>query len=201
MEYVYKTYCISRMLLDKGSGYVLNNELREFKKTQRVYGDNKGIVGSIYDLTYDASLIIDNIYLGNAYNARDYYKLKEQNIGLVVNCTKDIPNYFEDEEDIEYERVDVQDVNGANILPYIKKVVPIIEKYIEKNPEKNILVHCFMGSSRSASIVIGYLMKKLSLRRRDALNLAKQKRDLVNINTDFFEQLREYEKFLNLKGC
>ena len=58
-----------------------------------------------------------------------------------------------------------------------------------------------MGSSRSASIVIGYLMKKLSLRRRDALNLAKQKRDLVNINTDFFEQLRKYEKFLKLKGC
>ena len=189
------------MLLDKGSGYVLNNELREFKKTQRVYGDNKGIVGSIYDLTYDASLITDNIYLGNAYNARDYYKLKEHNIGLIINCTKDIPNYFEGEEDIEYERVDVQDVNGANILPYIKKVVPIIEKYIEKNPEKNILVHCFMGSSRSASIVIGYLMKKLNLRRRDALNLAKQKRDLVNINTDFFEQLRDYEKFLNLKGC
>ena len=78
-------------------------------------------------------------------------------------------------------------MNGANILPYIKKVVPIIEKYIEKNPEKNILVHCFMGSSRSASIVIGYLMKKLNLRRRDALNLAKQKRDLVNINTDFFK--------------
>jgi len=201
MEYVYKTYCISRMLLDKGSGYVLNNELREFKKTQRVYGDNKGIVGSIYDLTYDASLITDNIYLGNAYNARDYYKLKDQNIGLIINCTKDIPNYFEEYGEIEYERVDVQDVNGADILPYIKKVVPIIEKYIEKNPKKNILVHCFMGSSRSASIVIGYLMKKLSLRRRDALNLAKQKRDLVNINTDFFEQLRKYEKFLKLKGC
>ena len=127
MEYVYKTYCISRMLLDKGSGYVLNNELREFKKTQRVYGDNKGIVGSIYDLTYDASLIIDNIYLGNAYNARDYYKLKEHNIGLIINCTKDIPNYFEGEEDIEYERVDVQDVNGAIILPYIKKVVPLLK--------------------------------------------------------------------------
>ena len=62
MEYVYKTYCISRMLLDKGSGYVLNNELREFKRPKE-FGDNKGIEGSIYDLTYDASLIIDNIYL------------------------------------------------------------------------------------------------------------------------------------------
>lgn len=201
MDYVYKTYCISRMLLDKSSGYVLNKELKEFKKTERVYGDNKGVLGSIYDLTYDSSLITDNIYLGNAYNARDYYRLKQDNIGLIVNCTRDIPNYFESTGEFQYERVDVQDVNDANILPYIKKCVPKIEKYIKKNPEKNVLVHCFMGSSRSATIVIGYIMKKFKLRRRDALNLAKEKRDLVNINTDFFEQLLDYEKHLDLKGC
>lgn len=31
--------------------------------------------------------IIDNIYIGSAYNAANYYLLKENNIGLIVNIT------------------------------------------------------------------------------------------------------------------
>ena len=195
MDIVYKGYCISRMLFDKGSSYVLGNELKDFKKTERVYGDNKGVIGSVYDLTYEASPINDFILLGNACNARDYYKLKEENVGLIVNCTKDIPDYFEDE--FEYERVDVKDINEANILPHLDRLSDIIENFKNKNPGKKVLVHCFMGSSRSATIVIAYLMKYKGLRRRDALNFCKDKRALVNINTDFFAQLLEYEKTLN----
>ena len=71
-------------------------------------------------------------------------------------------NYFEGEEDIEYERVDAQDVNGADILPYIKKVKILLLKSILRKLEKNILVHCFMGSS-FVFAVIGYLMKNLIL--------------------------------------
>jgi len=182
------------MLFDKGSTYVLGNELKDFKKTERVYGDNKGVVGSIYDLTYEASEINDFILIGNACNARDYYKLKEQNVGLIVNCTKDIPDYFEDEFD--YQRVDVKDVNDADILPHLHRLSDYIEEFRKKNPEQKVLVHCFMGSSRSATIVIAYLMKYEKLRRRDALNFCKQKRALVNINTDFFAQLLEFEKTL-----
>ncbi len=194
MDIVYKGYCISRMLFDKGSSYVLGNELKDFKKTERVYGDNKGVIGSVYDLTYEASKINDFILLGNACNARDFYKLSDENVGLIVNCTKDIPDYFEDH--FEYERVDVKDINEANILPHLNRLSDRMNEYHEKNPDKKILVHCFMGSSRSATIVIAYLMKYRGMRRRDALNFCKDKRDLVNINTDFFAQLLEFEKTL-----
>ena len=195
MDIVYKGYCISRMLFDKGSTYVLGNELKDFKKTERVYGDNKGVVGSIYDLTYEATQINDFILIGNACNARDYYKLKEQKVGLIVNCTKDIPDYFED--DFDYQRVDVKDVNDADILPHLHRLSDYIEEFRKNNPEEKVLVHCFMGSSRSATIVIAYLMKYEKLRRRDALNFCKEKRELVNINTDFFAQLLDFEKTLS----
>ena len=53
-----------------------------------------------------------------------------------------------------------------------------------------------MGSSRSATIIIAYLIKYRGYRCRDALNFLKQKRDLVNINVDFFKQLLDYEKLI-----
>ena len=113
---------------------------------------------------------------------------------MVINCSRTIPNYFED--DFEYERVDVNDTPGQDILKYIDEIVVKMNKFLKKNPKKNILVHCFMGSSRSATIVIAYIMKYIGYRRRDALNFVKSKRDLVNINIDFFNQLSEFEKTL-----
>jgi len=169
-------------------------EMMDYKKTKRIYGDNKGLIGSVYDLTYEPTKINKRIYLGNAYNARDYYNLEENNIGMVINCSRTIPNYFED--DFEYERVDVNDTPGQDILKYIDEIVVKMNKFLKKNPKKNILVHCFMGSSRSATIVIAYIMKYIGYRRRDALNFVKSKRDLVNINIDFFNQLSEFEKTL-----
>ena len=41
------------------------------------------------------------------------------------------------------------------------------------NNNKNILVHCFMGASRSASIVVNYMVKKHSYTVDDAINFLK----------------------------
>ena len=194
MDSMYKFYCMSKMLFDKGTSYMVDEEIEDYKKTIRVFGPNKGAMGSLYDLTYKATPIIDNILLGNAYNARNYYELEQDNIGLIINCSRNIPDYFSD--NFEYHRVSVKDKNGENILPYLNKAVDQIKKYIDDNPDKKVLVHCFMGSSRSATIVLAYLMKYKKYRRRDALNFLKQKRDIVNINIDFFKQLKDYEEFL-----
>ena len=69
--------------------------------------------------------------------------------------------------------------------------------YIEENPQKNIFVHCFMGSSRSATIIIAYLIKYHKYGLRDALNYVKEKREVVNLNQDFFKQLRQFEDALH----
>ena len=194
MDSVYKIYCMSKMLLDKGAAYVIDDEIEDFNKTIRVYGPNKGTVGSLYDLTYKATPIIDNILLGNAYNARNYYELDEDNTGLIINCSRNIPDYFEDY--FTYHRVSIKDKNGENILPLLDDAVDAMDAFIKENPDKTVLVHCFMGSSRSATVLMAYLIKYKKYRRRDALNFLKQKRDIVNINIDFFKQLKDYEESL-----
>tara|TARA_B100000925_G_C22002662_1_gene472081 strand:+ start:2329 stop:2952 length:624 start_codon:yes stop_codon:yes gene_type:complete len=194
MDLPYKAYCMSRMLIDKSLGYMYSRDTTDLGKTKRIYNINRGLSGSLYDLTYQPSYIINNIYLGNAYNARNYYNLIENDIGLIINCTEEIPNYFEDHFD--YIRVDVKDVNGANIYPYLDETVTSIHDYIEKNPLKDVFVHCFMGSSRSATIVVAYLIKYYKYNLTDAINFIKSRREVINLNSYFYNQLKDYQKYI-----
>ena len=49
-----------------------------------------------------------------------------------------------------------------------------------------------MGSSRSASITCAYLIKYYHLRVNESIELIKSKRDIVNINTTFIEDLNQF---------
>ncbi|VUZ40452.1 unnamed protein product, partial [Hymenolepis diminuta] len=60
--------------------------------------------------------------------------------------------------------------------------------FIDQNISKGILVHCRAGISRSATIVIAYLMCRLRISYQDALNKVKQRR-WVNPNPHFIKQL------------
>ena len=151
------------------------------------------IISNLYNLRTQASQILDRVYLGNAFNARDYYTLKSNNIGLIVNCTIDIDNYFDYVEEFTYHRVPVKDINNEDILTYIDEAVNIIETYLDDNHNKNVLIHCFMGSSRSATILSALLIKLNKFNRRNAIGFIKEKRHIVNPNIDFFKQLGVYE--------
>ncbi len=196
MGIIYNSYCFSRVLCEKGYNYIYNNELKNYIETKRIFGYNGGMLSAVYNLSKDATHILNSIYLGNAFNARDYYTLKENNIGLIINCTTDIQNYFENLDEFEYHRVSVKDSGDSHIYNYLDDMADTINNYIVKNPDKNILIHCFMGSSRSATILIAYMMKYLNYTRRESINFLKEKRDLVNLNLNFFEDLKIYEDTL-----
>jgi len=60
--------------------------------------------------------------------------------------------------------------------------------------EKCVLVHCQAGVSRSASIVISYIMKRNKISFEEARNIVRQARPLIRPNFMFTEQLIAYEK-------
>lgn len=63
--------------------------------------------------------------------------------------------------------------------------------YREK--DSKVLVHCKMGISRSASVVIAYAMKAFNMSLDEALNLVKKKRTCIKPNQAFCNQLKTYE--------
>jgi protein-tyrosine phosphatase len=71
---------------------------------------------------------------------------------------------------IIYKKITIKDIPAANISTYFQESANYIDKVL-KTGESNILIHCKAGVSRSASIVIAYLMIKRGLRLSQALKL------------------------------
>ena len=101
--------------------------------------------------------IVDNIYLGSSFNAACRETLEELNIKIVFNISKEMSNYYPD--DFTYHRCDLYDNNKHSILKHLKKAYEQIVEHRDHD-DGNILIHCFMGASRSASVVIYYIMKE-----------------------------------------
>ena len=68
------------------------------------------------------------------------------------------------------------------------------------NPEPKLLVHCEVGVSRSASLVIALLMRDERLTFLDAFERVRSKRVQVLPNLAFASQLQRYEHELDLSS-
>jgi len=168
-----------------------NNPVARMRKSNSLLTD-------IYNLSYGMTHIKDNIYLGNAYAASNYFILQEHNIGLIVNVTEEIPNYYEDFKDgFDYIQLKIRDQNDENLFDTIHDTLDTINTYINDNPTKNVFIHCYMGSSRSVSITCAYLIKYYNLHVQESIELIQSKRKIININTTFIEDLNQFTRELN----
>jgi atypical dual specificity phosphatase len=64
---------------------------------------------------------------------------------------------------------------------------------LDKQPSARILVHCKAGVSRSASLVIAYLIMEHGYTYDAALAEVRERREIANPNPSFEEQLRSME--------
>ena len=192
----FKFYYMTRMLKDKLLGKIHEFYYGKYGNVERMEKRNPGIFGDLYNLMLDPTNIIDNIYLGNGYNASNYISLKKLNIGLIVNITCEIPNYYESEFD--YINIKILDRNECNIDHLIKDFYVKLMKWQEENNKKpqdqrkNILIHCYMGSSRSATLSCVYLIKKYGKTVQEALDFIRKKRPVVNLNNTFVADLHKW---------
>ena len=195
---VYNIVYMARMLKDKIYDTMVNYYYNTNNRSVNRMNTSCSLITDIYNLSYSISHIKDNIYLGNAYASSNYYILQENNIGLIVNVTEEIPNYYEDfTQGFDYLQIKIRDQNDENLFDNIEFTLSKINDYVQEHPEKKILIHCYMGSSRSASITCAYLIKYHNLNVKQSIELIKSKRDIVNINTTFITDLNRFYSELN----
>jgi hypothetical protein len=136
------------------------------------------------------SAVRNDLFLGGRQLSVDREKMSEMGITHVINCTPDLPCHFEGE--FKYFRVGVADSNRADIGAHFAGALEFFGA--ARAGGGKVLVHCSMGVSRSATIVLAVLMRFESMSLRDALAMVESKRACVRPNCGFFEQLIALEK-------
>ena len=131
--------------------------------------------------------IIDNIYLGDSEAAADEEYLKQYNIKAVVNCAEDITSEY---EDLKFLELKLYDTPEQEIIPKFEVAYKFIKRH-SKNYD-NILIHCAAGVSRSASLVVFYLMKEKHWDYDTCFWYIVAIRPVISPNYGFAAQLRTY---------
>jgi len=189
---------LAYMLKDKLYDYIINylySHKYSGDKVKRMYPQNDTLYDKVSKLMLEPTQITDRLYLGNAYNAINKELLNELNIGLIVNVTKEIPSYYEDDE-FNYIKIPIYDDNKSSLIEYFDRTAETIILYMIDNPDKNVLVHCYMGSSRSTTIVVAYLLHECNYEKNilDLIEEIKLNRPHINLNLTFLEELNEWKK-------
>ena len=116
---------------------------------------------------------------------------------MIVNVTKEIPNYFK--KDFRYYKISLNDQNHEKftneLFERVNTHISIFTSNNKNKEDNRILVHCYMGSSRSATIVSAYMIKKYGYTVEECLKILRSKRNIVNINTMFIKNLQDYWEF------
>ncbi|TRY68328.1 hypothetical protein TCAL_03807 [Tigriopus californicus] len=134
-----------------------------------------------------------NLYLGNMEAATDVILLESHGITHIITLDsvplpRKISSFL---PKIKNLHIQVTDLPDEDILSFITSALAFINEGIASGG--NVLVHCFRGKSRSATVVTAFIMQKYNLSFEQALARVKAKRDCVNPHQGFLAQLKLYE--------
>ena len=87
------------------------------------------------------------------------------------------------------------DIPSANIMVHFAEAFDVMESHVSCN--KRVLVCCTMGVSRSATIVIAFLMKCHGWSMTQAIEYIASKRPQISPNLGFIKQLQSLEESLH----
>ncbi|CAH1106318.1 unnamed protein product [Psylliodes chrysocephalus] len=138
--------------------------------------------------------IIPGVYLG-PFTAAQRNILLENGINHVICVRQEYEAHFvpeiNNDPNIAYLTLNIADNVTENIIRFFPKVRQFIDDALSNNCK--VLVHGNEGNSRSATLVLAYVMEKFGLSSSEALQFVKAKRATVDPNEGFRAQLIEYE--------
>jgi protein-tyrosine phosphatase len=120
--------------------------------------------------------------------------MQELGITHIVNVSAiELENAFEKHPTYcpKYLDVYIHDLADENITVHLQDTIEYIRRAIGDNGK--VLVHCRLGVSRSASVIIAYLMQYCDMSLRTAFFHVFARRPIVFPNFGFWDQLVRYE--------
>lgn len=153
-----------------------------------------------------SSEIRDWLFLGSVQNAENVKELTVRTGITHILCMAG-EVHMEGKKRVEWEdynkergaisvvqKFDWDDSAVQDIMAELKGALDCIHNWHSADPAKNhVLVHCVQGISRSATVVIAYLMQYERLSLRDAYTAVKTARSIASPRAEFIDQLGRVE--------
>lgn len=148
----------------------------------------------------NADEIMPGLFLGSLEAAQDVEFLTQSHITHILSVI-DGPPFEESPEatkhpqlsNITLKHIDVEDDPTTQLLPFFDVCCRYIHHALATG---NVLVHCGKGISRSATIVIAYLMWSQRLSLDESLWFVYTKRRIIAPNLGFLFQLQTFDHIL-----
>ncbi|KAJ9586105.1 hypothetical protein L9F63_020257 [Diploptera punctata] len=166
----------------------------EFPKIPQV-----GLQGSeewTYTMRRTMQEIVPGLFLG-PYSAALKSKLElliHNGITHIVCVRQDIEAHFirpNFPDQFKYLILDIADTATENIIQHFPKVRQFVDESLSMGGKT--LIHGNAGISRSAALVLAYIMEKYGLSCKQAFTMVQQRRFCINPNEGFMAQLTEFE--------
>lgn len=133
------------------------------------------------------SCIIKNyLFLSGFGEVTDTFKT-QNNIKTIINVAEECVNDID--INVKFYKFNIYD-DFVDIHQYFDEIISIIN---EGFTHGGVLVHCHAGLSRSATIVIAFLIKEMRMSLHSAYNFVSNKRP-IKPNPHFMKQLIQFEK-------
>lgn len=137
--------------------------------------------------------ITENLYLGSFY-AAEYELLIKNNIKAVVCLTLNAHVYPPEISLLHISNISEALTEESFTLDKLIKAVDFIKSHIDN--QERVLVHCKAGVSRSATVVVAYIMQDKKLSIDGAINFVMA--IAPHINPCFTRLLKDYCHHLSI---
>jgi len=146
--------------------------------------------------------VFKNILIGNKGAAQDASFLKDTGVTHLLNCAgnPESPDIVKpdldklDEYGIKVLQLVCNDKPDVSIRDHFPVTIPWMKEALDGGGK--VMVNCFQGASRSATVVLAYLIQNHHLKVDEALELVKKKRD-IRPNNGFLQQLIDLDNQVN----
>lgn len=136
-------------------------------------------------------IVVDHVALGSLRTVQNPLAVSQLNVTHVLTCGRNLqtPTF---PSPIRQLVLDVDDSEEEDMNQYFLRAIEFLADCVAN--QGLCIVHCFAGVSRSATVVVAYLMYTQHWRFEDALKFVQKHRPAANPNPNFRRQLQEFEK-------